>query len=55
MTSDHAGVPIAEVARRVGNSPAVIHRRHHGRIDGHEVAANTKITKALEGNGDTSC
>jgi integrase len=32
----NAGVPIAEVARRVGNSPEVIHRRYHGCIDGHE-------------------
>jgi integrase len=51
----NAGVPIPEVARRVGNSPEAIHRRHHGCIDGHEVAANAKITKALEGNGDTAC
>ncbi|MFG3307615.1 hypothetical protein [Streptomyces wuyuanensis] len=44
----NAGVPIAEVARRVGNSPEVIHRRYHGCIDGHEEAANAKIAKALE-------
>jgi integrase len=50
----NAGVPIAEVARRVGNSPEVIHRRYHGCIDGHEEAANAKITKALEEEGDTS-
>ncbi|MER7412580.1 tyrosine-type recombinase/integrase [Streptomyces cacaoi] len=49
----NAGVPIAEVARRVGNSPEVIHRRYHGCIDGHEEAANAKITKALEEEGDT--
>ncbi|WP_369233264.1 tyrosine-type recombinase/integrase [Streptomyces sp. R21] len=48
----NAGVPIAEVARRVGNSPEVIHRRYHGCIDGHEEAANAKITKALEEEGD---
>ncbi|MBQ1092410.1 tyrosine-type recombinase/integrase [Streptomyces sp. B93] len=48
----NAGVPIAEVARRVGNSPEVIHRRYHGCIDGHEEAANAKITKALEEDGD---
>jgi integrase len=48
----NAGVPIAEVARRVGNSPEVIHRRYHGCIDGHEEAANTKITKFLEEEGD---
>ncbi|MDT0270023.1 site-specific integrase [Streptomyces sp. DSM 44915] len=50
----NAGVPIAEVARRVGNSPEVIHRRYHGCVDGHEEAANAKITKALEDEGDTA-
>ncbi|MEV7681157.1 site-specific integrase [Streptomyces sp. NPDC088341] len=50
----NAGVPIAEVARRVGNSPEVIHRRYHGCIDGHEQAANDKIAKALEEEGDTA-
>nr|WP_225900468.1 tyrosine-type recombinase/integrase [Streptomyces sp. RLB3-17] len=50
----NAGVPIAEVARRAGNSPEVIHRRYHGCIDGHEEAANAKITKALEEDGDTA-
>lgn len=44
----NAGVPIAEVARRVGNSPQVIHRRYHGCIDGHEEAANAKIARAME-------
>jgi integrase len=48
----NAGVPIAEVARRVGNSPEVIHRRYHGCIDGHEEAANEKIAQALEEEGD---
>ncbi|WHM30770.1 tyrosine-type recombinase/integrase [Streptomyces sp. BPPL-273] len=48
----NAGVPIAEVARRVGNSPEVIHRRYHGCIDGHEEAANAKITKVLEEDGE---
>lgn len=48
----NAGVPIAEVARRVGNSPEVIHRRYHGCIDGHEEAANMKIAKLLEEDGD---
>ncbi|MEV5009920.1 MULTISPECIES: hypothetical protein [unclassified Streptomyces] len=47
-------VPIAEVARRVGNSPKVIQHRYHGCIDGHEEAANAKITKALEGDGDAA-
>ncbi|MGP3924789.1 tyrosine-type recombinase/integrase [Streptomyces sp. 8N616] len=50
----NAGVPIAEVARRVGNSPEVIHRRYHGCIDGHEEAANEKIAKSLEEEGDTA-
>lgn len=48
----NAGVPIAEVARRVGNSPEVIHRRYHGCIDGHEEVANAKIAKTLEEDGD---
>ncbi|WP_244165005.1 tyrosine-type recombinase/integrase [Streptomyces silaceus] len=48
----NAGVPIAEVARRVGNSPEVIHRRYHGCIDGDEEAANAKISKSLEEDGD---
>ncbi|MCX5324297.1 tyrosine-type recombinase/integrase [Streptomyces sp. NBC_00120] len=48
----NAGVPIAEVARRVGNSPEVIHRRYHGCIDGHEEIANARIAKALEEEGD---
>lgn len=48
----NAGVPIAEVARRVGNSPEVIHRRYHGCVDGHEEAANRKITAALTAEGD---
>ncbi|MFI0192182.1 tyrosine-type recombinase/integrase [Streptomyces sp. NPDC017082] len=50
----NAGVPIAEVARRVGNSPEVIHRRYHGCVDGHEEAANMKIAKALEEEGDSA-
>ncbi|MEU7382419.1 hypothetical protein AB0A91_20980 [Streptomyces sp. NPDC042207] len=48
----NAGVPIAEVARRVGNSPEVTRRRYHGCIDGHEEAANAKISLALEEDGD---
>ncbi len=48
----NAGVPIAEVARRVGNSPEVIHRRYHGCIDGHEEAANKKIEQAMRTEGD---
>lgn len=48
----NAGVPIAEVARRVGNSPEVIHRRYHGCIDGHEEVANEKIARSLREDGD---
>ncbi|MFF2366263.1 tyrosine-type recombinase/integrase [Streptomyces sp. NPDC058122] len=48
----NAGVPIAEVARRVGNSPEVIHRRYHGCIDGHEEVANEKIDRAMLMEGD---
>lgn len=48
----NAGVPIAEVARRVGNSPEVIHRRYHGCIDGHEEAANRRIAVNLAAEGD---
>ncbi|MFF3614646.1 tyrosine-type recombinase/integrase [Streptomyces sp. NPDC002580] len=50
----NAGVPIAEVARRVGNSPEVIHRRYHGCVDGHEEAANVKIAQALAADEDTA-
>lgn len=50
----NAEVPIAEVARRVGNSPEVIHRRYHGCIDGHEEVANAQIEKALEEDGDAT-
>lgn len=48
----NAGVPIAEVARRVGNSPEVIHRRYHGCIDGHEEMASARIDSALREDGD---
>ncbi|WP_455772003.1 tyrosine-type recombinase/integrase [Streptomyces phaeochromogenes] len=43
----NAGVPVAEVARRAGNSPEVIHRRYEGCIDGHEELNNKKIEKAM--------
>ena len=43
----NAGVPVAEVARRAGNSPEVIHRRHEGFIDGHEELTNRKIEMAM--------
>lgn len=50
----NAGVPVAEVARRAGNSPEVIHRRYEGCIDGHEELNNKKIEQAM-GWGDGSC
>ncbi|MFI2347165.1 tyrosine-type recombinase/integrase [Streptomyces sp. NPDC019443] len=43
----NAGVPVAEVARRAGNSPEVIHRRYEGCIDGHEELNNKKIERAM--------
>ncbi|MER5504171.1 site-specific integrase [Streptomyces sp. NPDC002766] len=43
----NAGVPVAEVARRAGNSPEVILRRYAGCIDGHEDLNNKKIEKAM--------
>ncbi|MFE4663073.1 tyrosine-type recombinase/integrase [Streptomyces hydrogenans] len=43
----NAGVPVAEVARRAGNSPEVIHRRYEGCIDGHEELNNRKIEAAM--------
>ncbi|MFG3504068.1 tyrosine-type recombinase/integrase [Streptomyces sp. NPDC047821] len=48
----NAGVPVAEVARRAGNSPEVIHRRYEGCIDGHEELNNRKIEKAMGWFGD---
>ncbi|MEU6877945.1 site-specific integrase [Streptomyces sp. NPDC046712] len=43
----NAGVPVAEVARRVGNSPEVIHRVYEGCIYGQEDAMNKKIEQEL--------
>lgn len=43
----NAGVPVAEVARRAGNSPEVIHRVYEGCIDGGEELNNKKIEKAM--------
>ncbi len=43
----NAGVPPAEVARRAGNSPEVIHRRYEGCIDGHEELNNRRIEQAM--------
>ncbi|MFJ2020928.1 tyrosine-type recombinase/integrase [Streptomyces nodosus] len=48
----NAGVPVAEVARRAGNSPEVIHRRYEGCIDGHEEVNNRKIEKAMGWGGE---
>ncbi|MFF7563817.1 hypothetical protein ACFZB4_28055 [Streptomyces pseudovenezuelae] len=48
----NAGVPTADVARRVGNSPEVIHRRYHECIDGHEQLANQKISRVMEQDSD---
>ncbi|WP_138900259.1 tyrosine-type recombinase/integrase [Streptomyces albidochromogenes] len=47
----NAGVPVAEVARRAGNSPEVIHRRYEGCIDGHEALNNRKIEQAMGWSG----
>jgi integrase len=44
----NAGVPVAEVARRVGNSPEVIHRVYEGCIYGQEEAMNKKIETELD-------
>ncbi|WP_333938112.1 tyrosine-type recombinase/integrase [Streptomyces sp. HUAS 31] len=42
-----AGLPIAEVARRAGNSPEVIYRRYAGVIDNSEEENNKKIEKTM--------
>ena len=39
----NTGVPVAEVSRRAGNSPEVVHRRYAGCIDGHEELNNREI------------
>ncbi|MER7842287.1 tyrosine-type recombinase/integrase, partial [Streptomyces sp. NPDC096040] len=44
----NAGVPVAEVARRVGNSPEVIHRVYEGCIYGQEEVMNNKIERELD-------
>ncbi|MFD3324058.1 tyrosine-type recombinase/integrase [Streptomyces sp. NPDC058701] len=44
----NAGVPVAEVARRVGNSPEVIHRVYEGCIFGQEEVMNQKIERELD-------
>ncbi|GAA2627963.1 hypothetical protein GCM10010307_17440 [Streptomyces vastus] len=45
-----AGLPVAEVARRAGNSPEVIHRRYAGCIDNSEEENNKKIEKTMGWN-----
>lgn len=42
----NAGVPVAEVARRIANSPEVIHRVYEGCIYGQDVM-DMKIEKEL--------
>jgi integrase len=44
----NSGVPVAEVARRVGNSVEMIHKRYEGCVDGQERAINGRIEAALE-------
>jgi hypothetical protein len=46
-------VPVAEVARRAGNSPGVIHRRYADCIEGHEELNNKKIENAMGWGQDT--
>lgn len=41
-----AGLPVAEVARRAGNSPEVIHRNYTGCLDDSEGENNRKIEQA---------
>ena len=46
-----AGLPVAEVARRAGNSPEVIHRRYAGVIDDSEKEDNARIERAMGWTG----
>ncbi|MEU2722734.1 tyrosine-type recombinase/integrase [Streptomyces smyrnaeus] len=46
-----AGLPVAEVARRAGNSPEVIHRRYAGVIDDSEKEDNARIERAMGWGG----
>ncbi|MFE5328997.1 hypothetical protein ACFRCG_21695 [Embleya sp. NPDC056575] len=43
----NAGIPVAEVARRAGNSVEVIHKRYQACMDAGEEAANRAIDRAL--------
>ncbi|MFB8136404.1 tyrosine-type recombinase/integrase [Streptomyces mirabilis] len=47
-----AGLPVAEVARRAGNSPEVIHRRYAGCIDDSEEENNKKIEQTMGWGGE---
>ncbi|MEV7346637.1 hypothetical protein [Streptomyces sp. NPDC093544] len=47
-----AGLPVAEVARRAGNSPEVIHRRYAGVIDDSEEENNKEVEKTIEWGAD---
>ncbi|MEW2136211.1 site-specific integrase [Streptomyces sp. NPDC005409] len=42
-----AGLPVAEVARRAGNSPEVIHRNYAGCLDDSEEDNNRKIERVM--------
>lgn len=42
-----AGLPVAEVARRAGNSPEVIHRRYAGCIDESDEENNRRIENVM--------
>jgi integrase len=44
----NSGVPVAEVARRAGNSIEIIHRRYQGCVDDQESAINHRIEQALD-------
>ncbi|WP_405422928.1 tyrosine-type recombinase/integrase [Streptomyces erythrochromogenes] len=49
-----AGLPVAEVARRAGNSPEVIHRNYAGCLDDSEEDNNRKIEQAMGwGSGES--
>ncbi|WP_420823977.1 tyrosine-type recombinase/integrase [Streptomyces roseifaciens] len=48
-----SGLPVAEVARRAGNSPEVIHRNYAGCIDDSEEANNRKIEEAMGWGADS--
>nr|WP_190022219.1 site-specific integrase [Streptomyces hiroshimensis] len=47
-----SGLPVAEVARRAGNSPEVIHRNYAGCIDESEEANNRKIEETMGWDSD---